>query len=482
MCGVLGIIGNENVGDSLFQGISELKHRGPNAWGVSIINAENRTKLFINTDNFANLSALRTFSGQVGVAHSRYITTNDKTSVKTDAQPLMDTSTNLVISYNGHIQSSGLREKLEQDGLSFRTNNDGELLLNFLLNEMKQHWKLEFETDFTKLFEQFLKPAVKRLMNEFHGRGAYTLVGMLGPYGLFAFRDPQGFRPLIFATDAKNGPPFVFSSETTVLRVLGEYSSVRQVEAGELIYISPDRKIHNSLLKTGRRSFCALEAVYFAAPDSTLGGVEIDQFRRRLGAKLAKSFEHLRPFVDVVTPIPETANSAAFELAFTWQKPFGGIIKAAPVRSFLEPNQARRELAADQKYRYLPSLFNGQRVALVDDSIVRGTTMKKIINNIRHLKAKEIHVFITFPPILHPCFYGIDLPDKKDLIAAQFSGNIRELTRALNINSLNFLSEKETRQALNTLEPLCMACATGKYVGGKPISKRLLHNTQSYPF
>ncbi len=468
MCGIFGIAGNTDISQYLLNGITELKHRGPNAWGISLIDSEGNTRLFADNHTFPELFNLSDFKGRMGIAHARYITTLNKTNLIQDAQPLLDKDTGLVISFNGHLQTSGLREQLERQGRRFQTNNDGELILNYLVNEISKKWRFNGSIDFTTLFDQILKPAVTNLMRELQGRGGYSVVGLLGQYGLFAFRDPHGFRPLTYAASSNNRTSHVFASETTVLRVLGEFETVRHIEAGELIYISPNLNVYKAQMPRASPAFCALEPVYLAAADSILGDVEVDQLRRRLGTELANTFAHLNSRIDVVIPIPDTSIPAASELAFRWRKPLGGIIKTTPVRSFLEPNQSRREFAAKQKYRYFPSFIKNKRVALVDDTIIRGTTMRNVIGNLRLHGASEIHVLVTFPQITHPCFYGIDIPSTKSLIAAQKNGDLNYICQEINADSVNFLSESKIRNALSSLGPLCLACTNGKYIGGIP--------------
>jgi amidophosphoribosyltransferase len=410
---------------------------------------------------------LSEYEGIVGIAHARYATTSNKTDLIRDALPLIDSQTGLALVFNGHVQTTELRGRLEREGVQFQTNNDGELLLCYLAANMTRRWPKR-PLDFDELFHLVLKPAVTNLMRQLKGRGAYAVVSMLGPHGLFAFRDPQGFRPLTFATDARSGPAHVFTSETTALKVLGEYATIRPLEAGELIYVAPDGTVHTAQLAQSAKAFCALESVYFAAADSILGGVEVYQMRRQLGAELARMFAHLGESVDVVVPVPDTAIPAAYELAFRWQKPIGGMAKAMPVRSFLEPTQSRREDAVNQKYRYFSSFLQNQRIALVDDSIVRGTTMRRVIEQLRQQRAKEVHVLVTFPPITHPCFYGIDLSDADQLLAAQQGGDIERIRQFINADSLSYLSETAIRDSLRSLGHLCMACVNGIYIDGKP--------------
>lgn len=471
MCGVLGILDRSDVSRYLLRGIGELRHRGPNAWGLATVGPDGRPWALRVGDNPSAAQTSAVHEGRFGVAHARYATTDDKTDLVRDAQPLVKTRTGLALVFNGHVQTAGLRDELEGRGASFQTNNDGELLLNLLDSEIQSRQMRARAGDPANFFRHVLGPSVMNLMMRLRGRGAYAVVGAFGHHGLFAFRDPNGFRPLIYAADVRGGPAHVFSSETTVLKALGAYATVRQLDAGELIYITPDEQVYSVVLMRGLPAFCALEGVYFAAADSVLGGAEVDELRRRLGGELAATFAHLVASVDVVVPVPDSASPAAFELAFQWNKPVGGMAKAADVRSFLEPNQTRRERAADSKYRYFRSFIRGRRVALVDDSLVRGTTMLKVVERLWQLGAREVHVLVTFPPVTHPCYYGIDLPSAEHLLAAQHSGDVESIRRALSADSLNYLSEEAVRRVLAPLGSVCMACTNGKYVDGNPVKE-----------
>ncbi|MBD3557340.1 hypothetical protein H6S82_00455 [Planktothrix sp. FACHB-1355] len=470
-----------NVGKLLLEGIAELKHRGPNAWGVSIVDSKGKTRFFGDHHAFPKIYETGNFKGSMGVAHARYITTANKDDLIRDAQPLLHKETGFAISFNGHLQTDGLREALEAKGIPFKTNNDGELILNFLVHEISRKWNFHDAVEDFRMFEEILKPAIAGLMNELRGRGAYSVIGLLGDSGLFAFRDPLGFRPLTYAAKSRKGGFQLFASETTVLKNFGEFETVRQIEPGELIFVSRELNVFDSRLTRACSAFCALEPVYLAAADSILGGKKVEELRRRLGNELAIAFQALKPQIDVITPVPETAVPAAAELALIWEKPLGGIIKTAPVRSFLEPNPTCRENAARQKYGYLNSFIKNKRLALIDDTIIRGTTMTSVITNLRRRGAAEIHVFVTFPPIAHPCFYGIDIPSKSDLIVHRMKSDLHLLSREINADSVNFLDETKVGNALKALGSLCLACANGNYQGGVPeaFSKKVL--TKSIP-
>ncbi len=465
MCGILAISDRDDVSRHIFRGLANLRHRGPNAWGIAIHDAERGFRLHrsgVWPANGCSTSGLP-FHGRAGIGHTRYATTLSKDELTLDAQPLASSRPGLVLAFNGHIQDLALRSELEEKGWLFQTKNDGEVVLNMLCEEIQQRIDSFGSPSAQQRFDEAIAPSVARLMERLAGKGSYSVVAMLADGGIIAFRDPHGFRPLFFASDPLEGPGWVFASETAAIGAVGRYKILRPVEAGELVYLTPSGDVQAKCLQRRAGAFCALEAVYLADIDSRFGGLDTYQLRQRLGEALANQFPGLRDRIDLVVGVPESAVPAALKIAELWKRPFGGLLSRSSTRTFLEPDQNIRESAAESKYRLVQSAIQGKCIALVDDSIVRGTTMRALIGRLRAAGAKEVHVMVTFPPIQYPCFYGIDIPDEKHLIAARAEGRVEVINNMLVADSLNYLDDKMLRQVLANIGPVCLACADGWY-------------------
>jgi amidophosphoribosyltransferase len=336
-------------------------------------------------------------------------------------------------------------------------------MLNILCKEIQQRFDAFRCGSVQRSFEEALAPSVAKLMDRLAGKGGYSLVAMFGDGSIIAFRDPHGFRPLFLATDPLDGPICVIASETCAFDAIGRYKTIRPIAAGELVCVSPNREIQTAALQRRKGAFCALEAVYLADVESQLGDVDTYRLRQGLGEALAQQFRGLRERIDLVVGVPESALPAALRVAEVWNRPFGCLLSRSPIRTFMEPDQTRREVAAESKYRLVRSSVQGKRVALVDDSLVRGTTMRTLIRKLREAGAQEVHIMLTFPPVLNPCFYGIDIPDRTQLIAAEAEGIVEGISKILTANSVNFLDKEVIRRVLAPLGPTCFACADGQY-------------------
>lgn len=466
MCGILAISDRDDVSRYILRGLANLRHRGPNAWGLAIHDEDRGFRLHRSgewpTTGCSTLPA-PPFQGRVGIGHTRYATTLSKDELTLDAQPLASNRPGLVLAFNGHIEDAALRSELEGKGWLFQTKNDGEVVLNMLCEEIQERLDRFASSSGQQCFDEAIVPAVQRLMERLAGKGSYSVVAMLADGGIIAFRDPHGFRPLFFASDPLEGPNCVFASETAAIGAVGQYKTLRSINPGELVHVTPSGNVHAKLLQRRAAAFCAMEAVYLADIESRFGGLDTYQLRQRLGEALANQFQGLREQIDLVVGVPESAVPAALKVAEIWNRPFGGLLSRSSTRTFLEPDQAIRESAAKYKYRLVQSTIQGKRIALIDDSIVRGTTMRAVIGRLRAAGAKEVHVMVTFPPVQHPCFYGIDIPDETQLIAARAEGRIEVISDMLAADSLNYLDGKALRQVLASLGPVCLACVDGWY-------------------
>jgi amidophosphoribosyltransferase len=441
-CGVFGIYGHPNAAELTYYGLYALQHRGQESAGI--VTSDGRqfrkhTGMGLVPQIFDG-QILHGLVGQTAVGHTRYSTTGS--SQIQNAQPLTINSRigPVAIAHNGNLtNASVLRDELEEKGQVFQTSVDSEIILHLLaqpsLNGLRNH----------------LVHTMRRI------QGAYSLVIMTED-GLIGVRDPHGFRPLSIG---KIDDAWVLSSETCALDLI-HAKLVRDVEPGEIVVIGKNGLTSiQAFPEHHRRAFCIFEYVYFARPDSTIANRTVYNVRVEMGRQLA--LEH--PIeADVVVPVPDSGNCAAlgysqksgipYEMAFVRNHYVG--------RSFLQPSQLIRDFNVRVKLNLIAELVKGKRVIVVDDSIVRGTTSKTRVNNLKEAGAKEVHVLVSCPPHMNPCVYGIDFPDRSKLMAANHS--LEEIRRYLNADSLNYLSEAGMVKATGLpRESFCMACYNGDY-------------------
>jgi amidophosphoribosyltransferase len=377
--------------------------------------------------------------GRSAIGHVRYATAGHSNLV--NAQPIVVTTQRgpLAIGHNGNLTNAQvLRRELEAQGSIFQTSSDTEVILHLIAKSP------------AKDMVGAIKDALSRVT------GAYSLV-LLTLDGLYAMRDPWGVRPLHIG---KLGESALVASETCAFDIIGG-KLVREVHPGEIVRVSGEKPEVVAKLPAQNKAHCVFEFVYFARPDSQIYGGSVYQARREMGRQLAREAPAR---ADIVVGVPDSANAAAVGFAEQSGIPFElGLIRSHyRGRTFIEPKQSIRDFGARMKYAAVPEALKGKRVILVDDSIVRGTTSRKLIRMLRHTGAKEIHMRISSPPIIGPCFYGIDTPERKELIAASHS--VEEIRKYLRVESLKYLSLpgmlKATGQASGNF---CTACFTRKY-------------------
>jgi amidophosphoribosyltransferase len=441
-CGVFGIYGHPNAAELTYYGLYALQHRGQESAGiVTSENGEFREhKRMGLVSQIFNAEVLRSLPGSMAVGHVRYSTTGS--SHLRNAQPLTGVSKRgqIAIAHNGNLtNASELREQLEECGAIFQTTVDSEIILHLLAQPCADGG------------ENNLIQTVRRI------EGAYSLV-IMTEHELIGVRDPHGFRPLCLG---KVGDAYVLASETCALDLISA-KYVRDIEPGEIVIIDKNgmRSIQAFPEQT-QRAFCIFEYVYFARPDSTIANRNVYKVRVDMGRELAR--EH-RIDADIVIPVPDSGNCAAlgyslesgipFEMAFVRNHYVG--------RSFLQPSQLIRDFDVRVKLNLINELVRGKRVVVVDDSIVRGTTCKARVNNLKEAGAKEVHVLVSCPPHMNPCVYGIDFPDRSKLMAANHS--LDEIRAYLNADSLAYLSQDGMVRATGLPRHyFCMACYDGKY-------------------
>jgi amidophosphoribosyltransferase len=442
-CGVFGIYGHPNAAELTYYGLYALQHRGQESAGI-VTCADGK---FCKHHGMGLVPQIFTrqilhdyLLGNMGVGHTRYSTTGS--SHLRNAQPLtVDCKRGqIAVAHNGNLtNAAALRDELESRGLVFQTNVDSEIIIMMLAQpELGGQSNNVIST-------------MRRL------EGAYSLV-IMTQKELIGVRDPHGFRPL--SIGRKDGA-WVLASETCVFDVIGAKFE-RDVEPGEIVIIN-EQGISSvqAFPEQQRRAFCIFEYVYFARPDSNLAGRNVYKVRVEMGRQLARE---QRVEADLVVPVPDSGNCAAlgyslesgipFEMAFVRNHYVG--------RSFIEPSPLTRESDVRMKLNLIKSLVRGKRVVVVDDSIVRGTTSRLRVQNLKQAGAAEVHMMISCPPHMHPCVYGIDFPDRSKLMAA--SHTLDEIRQYLRADSLHYLSQEGMVRATgHTPEKFCLACYDGKY-------------------
>ncbi len=449
-CGVVGVWGNTEAANLAYLGLYALQHRGQESAGIasSDVRGEGqviyaRRAMGLVADIFTP-KALGKLPGRVAIGHTRYSTSGD--SGISNAQPLIVECNKgkLAIAHNGNLTNAGaIRTRLEAQGSIFQTTCDTEVILHLIAQSRAAS------------FDQALAEALGQV------EGAYSLA-LLTPDSLYAIRDPWGFRPLALGTLAEGGA--FFASETCAFDLIGARFE-HDLEPGTWLRISgdsvsPERNVHRFAAARQRRQ-CVFEHVYFARPDSLVFERSVQQSREELGRILAR--EAPAP-ADIVVPVPDSGVAAALGYSAESGLPcrFGLIRSHYVGRTFIEPSQQIRDFGVKLKLNPVRRLLQGKRVVLVDDSIVRGTTSRKIVNMIREAGATEVHVRISCPPTVSPCYYGVDTPSKKELIAANLS--VDAIREAIGADSLAYLSLSGLDQAVeNRDDSFCTACYTGHY-------------------
>lgn len=446
-CGVFAIYNNRDSAAHTALGLHALQHRGQEAAGiVTFDNDLFYTHRAIGNvgDNFNSLDVIQSLPGDCAIGHVRYSTSGEKHA--RNIQPLFAEFTfgGLAIAHNGNLtNASSLRKKLIDSGAIFQSTMDSEIFIHLIA---------------TSLYKKVAERVVDALKQV---EGAYSLVA-LTQKKIIAARDPLGIRPLVLG---KLGDSYVFASETCGLDIIGA-EFVRDVAPGELIIIDKDGLQSSRPFGEVKSRFCLFEYVYFARPDSFMEGRDVYQVRKNIGAQLAKE-SGIKG--DVVVPVPDSGVPAALGYANQAGIPFElGIIRNHYVgRTFIEPTDHVRNLGVKLKHNANSSVLKGKDVILVDDSIVRGTTSKKIVNMVRDAGAKSVHMRIASPPTTDPCFYGVDTPDKDRLIAA--NNTVDEIAKIIGVDSLAFISINGLYRAVGEAKrngdapQFCDACFTGDY-------------------
>ena len=447
-CGVVAVYGHPEASKLAYLSLYALQHRGQESAGIAASNGE-RVELHKGMGLVADLftgDVLSRLAGPLAIGHTRYSTTGD--SALLNAQPIMVECNKgkIALAHNGNITNAPeVHAQLEQQGSIFQTTSDTEVIVHLIARSREQ------------TLPDAMADALRRI------EGAFSLV-MMTPDRIFAARDPRGFRPLVMGRipdQGGNSDKVVFASETCAFDLIGaEYE--REVKPGELIIVGPEG-VHSRFYSAQQpQSNCIFEHVYFSRPDSIIFGRAVQQTRDAMGRQLAIESPVK---ADIVVPVPDSGVTAAMGFAQQSGIPmqFGLIRNHYVGRTFIEPEQRVRDFGVKLKLNPVRHVLEGRRVVLIDDSIVRGTTSEKIVRMVREAGAKEVHMRISCPPTISPCFYGVDTPSKKQLIAANKS--VEEIREYIKADSLAYLSLEGLRKAAGEGEQpsYCTACYTGKY-------------------
>jgi amidophosphoribosyltransferase len=448
-CGVVAIYGHPEASKLAYLSLYALQHRGQESAGIAASNGEQlqlHKAMGLVSDIFT-ADALARIPGSLAIGHTRYSTAGD--SALLNAQPIMVECNKgkIALAHNGNLTNAHeVHSQLEQQGSIFQTTSDTEVLVHLVARSREQ------------TLVDAMADSLRRV------EGAFSLV-MLTPDRIFAARDPRGFRPLVMGRisgEAAHRPDtIVFASETCAFDLIGA-TYEREVKPGELVIVGPEG-VHSRFYSAQQpQSSCIFEHVYFSRPDSIVFGKSVQQTRDAMGRQLALE----SPVdADIVVPVPDSGVTAA--LGFSYQAgipiQFGLIRNHYVGRTFIEPEQRVRDFGVKLKLNPVRNVLEGKRVVLIDDSIVRGTTSRKIVRLVRESGAKEVHFRVSCPPTISPCYYGVDTPSKKQLIAA--NKTVEEIREYIGADSLAYLSLEGLRKAAGDGDEhlFCTACYTGKY-------------------
>ncbi|GAB2482378.1 amidophosphoribosyltransferase [Alkalibacterium psychrotolerans] len=446
-CGVFGVWGHPDAAQLNFFGLHSLQHRGQEGAGI-VTNHKGRLRghrdLGLLSEVFKDERDLQGLKGEAGIGHVRYSTSGNNSILNIQPFLFKFHDEEIALAHNGNlINALSLRQELEKDGAIFHSNSDTEVLMH-LIRKSRQETLLD---------------RIKESLNTVKGAFAYV---MLTPDALIGALDPNGFRPLSIG-QMDNGA-YVLASETCALDAVGA-EFVRAVEPGELVIIDDSGYTIETYTDHTMKQICSMEFIYFARPDSNIAGVNVHTARKKMGKRLA---EEAPVDADMVIGVPNSSLSAASGYAEQSGIPYEmGLVKNQYVaRTFIQPTQELREQGVRMKLSAVRGVVEGKKVIMVDDSIVRGTTSRRIVQLLKEAGAAEVHVRISSPPLKYPCFYGIDIQNQKELIAADYS--VDEIREKIGADSLAFLSVEGTVDSIGLTfdaphNGLCMSYFTGVY-------------------
>ncbi len=465
MCGILGIMGNKNVAQDLYDGLTILQHRGQDAAGITTYDGTQfhhkkdvgLVKEIFNANNMMRLQ------GHVGVAHVRYPTIGG-VGVE-NAQPFhFHMPFGITMAQNGNCYNfyDLKQEVYEEDMVRVSSECDVEAILHIFRSSLyKQAHKNKNQFEIEHIWKAMRRVFVKV-------KGGYAIVGYVGGKGMIAFRDPHGIRPLIMGKREHEDAPteYIFASESVALDILG-FEKVRDVEAGEVIFIDEERNIHSKVVLPKSFRPCIFEHVYLARPDSMIDDISVHKARMRMGELLGKKVKKAKLEIDVVMPVPDSSREAALGASKVLKRPYReGLIKNRYIgRTFIMPGQETRKKNIRYKLNPIALEVKDKNVLLIDDSIVRGNTSEAIIKMMKNAGAKKVYFASAAPSLRFPCYYGIDMPTREELIANKLTEE--EICQKLGADALFYQDIEDLKKSVKVgnknIKRHCMACMDGEY-------------------
>ncbi len=449
-CGVIGISGHEEAAKLAYFGLYALQHRGEESAGIVTWDGKRMWEqrgIGLVADVFKERHLTEHLKGNIAIGHIRYSTTGSP--ILRNVQPFIIYYKNkhMAIAHNGNLVNSlELREELERDGSIFQSTMDSEIFMHLIVKNLNG-----------KDIEEAIIEACKKI------KGAYSIIFLVNNK-LIAFRDPFGFRPLVLG---KTGDAYIVASETCALDLL-EAEYIREIEPAEMIVIEEGRLSSYKIDKSTKKRCCIFELIYFARPDSVVFGKNVYISRKNMGMMLAKE----APVdADFCMPFPDSGVYAAVGYSQESGLPFEtAMIRNHYIgRTFIQPYQDMRDFSVKIKLNPVKEMIKGKKIVIIEDSIVRGTTIRTRIRKLRSLGAKELHLRVSCPPIKYPCFYGIDFSSKGELIAANHS--IEDICKFIGLDSLYYLSLEGMLEAVGDKDSFCLACFKGDYPIAPPDKK-----------
>ncbi len=472
MCGFIGIIGSDAAVHEIYDGLVAIQHRGQDAAGIITYDGRFHIKkgegLVRDIFSAANIERLQ---GDMAVGHVRYPTVGSGGGE--DAQPFtVNYPYGIVMAHNGNVANyDSLETELADTSLRHMYSGcDVEVILNVFANGLARAGDGGFSLE-------GYYGAVKEVYNKV--KGAYSVVGYIAGHGMFAFRDPYGIKPIAMGSRVKDGrKAYAVASESVVLSTLG-FDLLPWGDPGEAVFIDLDGKVSRSRIAEARPHPCVFEYVYFARPDSYLEGVSVYETRMKMGEKLAEAFRAGGHTADVVIPVPDSARTSALAMAQALGLPYReGLVKNRYVgRTFIMPDAGERKRSVRRKLNAIQREFKGRDVLLVDDSIVRGTTSRQIVQLAKEAGARKVLFASTSPPLTHPCVYGIDMATKREFIAQDRT--VDEIARLIGADAVIYQSLDDLLNAVREgngdhVREMCAACFTGDYPTGDITGEMLL--------
>lgn len=460
MCGFVGIIGPEAAAPALFLGLQAIQHRGQDAAGIATWDSENRLRLFKDVGMVAeafDAGTIADLRGTAGVAHVRYPTVGE--SNRNDAQPFITRRPSIALAHNGNVTNlAALEAHLEARGMRTISSCDAEPILLILAEELS---RIRPRNHTQRDLEEAVRNTI-RLVS-----GSYAVVALIevdGQLSLVSFRDAHGIRPAVYGR--RGDGSWSITSESVALDV-NDFELAGEVPHGGMVILRQgEEPVVIADVQAKPRRHCIFEDIYFARPDSKMVGGRVLDRRWAFGKQLAEEWAAKNLSADVVIAVPDTSRPAAQAMAESLGLPYreGFIKNRYSGRTFIMPNQAAREAALRLKINTIDEEFRGKRVIVVDDSIVRGTTMRRLIAKVQEHEPAEVHLAIFSPPVRHPCFYGIDMPSKDELVAHPVHGDgdlELRLAESFGATSVTFLSHQGLTEVAGS--EICGACFTGEY-------------------